>query len=64
VVHTDYTQMTMVRDPASLRYYWRTYDDQTIRMVDLTKFDLNANELKIMSTKSKQSFVDMTGQIK
>jgi choloylglycine hydrolase len=56
--------MTMVRDPASLRYYWRTYDDQTIRMVDLTKFDLNANELKIMSTKSKQSFVDMTGQIK
>lgn len=63
-IHTDFTQMTMVRDPANLRYYWKTYDDQALRMVDLMKFDLNAKELKLLGTKSKQSFVDMTDQLK
>jgi choloylglycine hydrolase len=51
----------MVRDPQALRYYYRTYDDQTIRMVDLKKFDLNAKELKQISTlQGTTPIVDMS----
>jgi choloylglycine hydrolase len=58
---SDYTQVTMVRDPQALRYYYRTYDDQTIRMVDLRKFDLNAKELKQVSTlQGTTPIVDMS----
>ncbi len=60
-VVSDYTQATMVRDPQALRYYYRTYDDQTIRMVDLKKFDLNAKEVKQVSTvQGTTSIVDMS----
>jgi penicillin V acylase-like amidase (Ntn superfamily) len=31
VIHTDYTMLTTARDPQSLRYYYKSYDDQTIR---------------------------------
>lgn len=64
VVHTDYTQMTMVRDPTNLRYYWKTYDDQTIRMVDMKKLNLDAKELKFLGTKTNQPILDITGQVK
>jgi choloylglycine hydrolase len=60
-VTSDYTQATMARDPQALRYYYRTYDDQTIRMVDLKKFDLNAKELKQISTvQGTTPIVDMS----
>ena len=65
IIHSDYTQFTVARDPQSLRYYYKTYDDQTIRMVDLRKFDLNAKEVKKITTMgSKQQIVDMTGEAK
>ncbi len=58
----DMTMLTSMRDPQNLRFYYRTYDDQTIRMVDLTKFDLDAKEIKKLSTKSDQPVVDMSGK--
>jgi choloylglycine hydrolase len=61
---TDSTQFTGARDPQNLRYYYRSYDDQTIRMVDLRKFDLNAKEVKTIGTKSTQSVVDMSATAK
>ncbi len=64
VVHTDYTMLTTARDPQSLRYYYKSYDDQTIRMVDLKKFDLGAKAIKVLSTKSEQPTVDVSGQVK
>ena len=65
IIHSDYTQFTVARDPQSLRYYYKTYDDQTIRMVDLRKFDLNAKEVKKITTMgSKQQIVDMSGEAK
>ena len=64
VVHTDYTLLTMARDPQSLRYYYKSYEDQTIRMVDLKKFDLQAKSVKLMSTKSDQPIVDMSTMVK
>lgn len=46
----DYTLITSVKNPQSLRYYFRTFDDQTIRFVDLRTFDLDAKVIKQAST--------------
>ncbi len=65
VIHSDYTQFTVARDPQSLRYYYKTYNDQTLRMIDLRKFDLNAKEVKKINTmNSKQTIVDMSSEAK
>jgi choloylglycine hydrolase len=50
VHYTDYTMITCARDPQSLKYYFRTYDDQNIRYVDLSKFDLDAKDIKTFNT--------------
>ncbi len=59
-IHSDYTMVTCVRDPKALRYYFKTYEDQTIRVVDLSSFDLNAKTIKIMSTKGSEKIVDVS----
>ncbi len=64
VIHTDYTMLTMARDPENQLYYYKSYDDQTIRVVDMKEFDLDAETIKMLSTKSEQIFVDMTAQVK
>ncbi len=64
IVHTDSTQFTAARDPQNLLYYYRSYDDQTIRVVDLRKFDLNAKEVKKLGTTSTQQIVDMSSNAK
>ena len=64
VIHTDYTMLSTARDPQSLRYYYKSYDDQTIRMVDLKKFDPTAKAIKMLSTKSEQPIVDLTADVK
>lgn len=58
---TDQTLLTVMRDPQALRMYFKTYDDQTVRMVDLKKFDLDAKEVKKLSTTGKQTVLDMSG---
>lgn len=64
IVHTDYTQFTVARDPQNLRYYYKSYNDQTIRMVDLRKFDLEAKEVKKLVPTSTQPIVDMSADAK
>ncbi|GAB4234127.1 MAG: choloylglycine hydrolase family protein [Chlamydiales bacterium] len=64
VIHSDYTMLTVARDPQSLKYYYKTYDDQTIRYVDLSQFDLNAKQIKFLSTKSSQPLVNMTEMLR
>lgn len=63
-VETDYTLLTAVRDPSTLRYYWKSYDDQTIRFVDLKAVDLDAGAVLSLSTKSTQPLVDETAALK
>lgn len=63
-IHTDYTMLTAVRDPQALRYYWKTYDDQTIKMVDMKALDLDAADIIKVSTKSDQTIDDVTGAMK
>lgn len=60
VVHSDFTQATVARDPNMNRYYLRTYDDQNIKMVDLNAFDLDAKEVKRVSTAGKQTYEDVS----
>lgn len=64
VVHCDYTLMTMVRDMKNLRYYFKSYEDQTIRMIDLKKLDWNAKTIKTLSPKGSQPIVDVTKKLK
>lgn len=64
VEYMDYTIMTVVRDAQTLKYYFRTFDDQNIRFIDLTKFDLNAKEIKKASTVGAQRSFDFTANLK
>lgn len=64
VVYSDYTQVTCVRDPQSLKYYFKTYDDQNIKVVDLNSFDLNAKSLKKANTSGSQAYTNISTQLK
>ncbi len=44
----DYTMLTSVKDPQTLKYYYKSYEDQTINYVDLNQFDLDAKAMKIL----------------
>jgi choloylglycine hydrolase len=67
----DYTLYTVARDPANLRYYWRSYDDQTIRMIDMKTLGLvgpslaigAAPKVRLLGVTTTQPIVDMTGQL-
>jgi len=63
-IHSDYTMITCVRDPQALRYYFKTYQDQTIRFIDLSSFDLNAKTIKKISTSGFEKAVNISKQIK
>lgn len=64
VIQSDYTQVTCVRDPQTLKYYFKTYDNQNVQMVDLKKFDLNAKEIKKIKPEGKQTVTDISEQLK
>ncbi len=64
VTYSDYTLVTCVREPRALRYYFKTYDDQSIKMVDLNAFDLNAKNVMKVSTKGKARAQDISGELK
>ena len=53
------TQWTTVSDLRALRWYFRTYDDATIRMVDLRKaVDAAKGEIRQIKMESNQPIVD------
>jgi choloylglycine hydrolase len=60
VIYSDYTMITCARDPQSLKYYYKTYEDQNIKMIDLKKFNLNATSIKHASTADSQSIQDIS----
>ena len=63
-VFSDYTMLTLVRDTKNLRFYYKTYDDQTIKMVDMKKFDLNGKKILRLNTKTEQSYEDVSKKLK
>lgn len=64
VIHTDYTQVTSVKDPKNLRYYYRTYDDQNINVVNIKSCDLNAKAIKTVAMDDQQTVNDVTASAK
>lgn len=63
-IASDYTQVTCVRDPESLKYYFKTYDDQSIKYVDLTAFDLNATEIKRADASGEEKASDISSNLR
>ena len=61
VLHTDYTMLTTARDPQTLRYYWKSYEDQTIRMVDMNALPLEGDSILSISTDGEQPVLDVSG---
>jgi choloylglycine hydrolase len=63
-VYADYTQWAVARDPQNLRLYFKSYDDQTVRRVDLKKFDLNAKDVKKINMKGSGVVIDISAEAK
>lgn len=60
VTYTDSTQLTCARDPESLKFYFKSYRDQTIKVIDLNQFDLNAKTIKSLDITGKSKAVDIS----
>ncbi len=61
-IEIDYTQCTSVKDPQNSIYYFRTYDDQSIKSVSFKNLDLNAKNLKRISPAGNQEISDVSKQ--
>ncbi len=59
-VANEYTLATTVKDPNALKYYFKTYDDQTIKVIDFAAFDLDAPTIKNISMKGAQTIIDVS----
>ncbi len=62
-LYTDYTIITVARDPQNHKFYYKTYTDQSLRVVDLIQFDLDAKEVKKYTTGSIQPIIDMSSRL-
>lgn len=56
----DYTLWTSASDLKDLRYYFRTFDDSRIRMIDLKTVDLDAQGVKTISIGGGERFEDVS----
>ncbi len=63
-VSYDSTQLTSVKEAKTLKYYYKTYEDQEIKFVDLNQFDLNAKTIKKMEVKGKQKSLDVSSMLR
>jgi len=60
----DYTLWTSASDLTNHRYYFRTFDNSRIRMIDLTKMDLDAAEIKTISMAGQEVIEDLSSKAK
>jgi choloylglycine hydrolase len=56
----EYTQWTSVSDLTGCVFYFRTYDNSRIRMVELKNFNLNASDIKTIPIKQREEFEQVT----
>ena len=60
-VHYDYTQWTSVADLNDLTYAVKTYQDQSIRSIDVRKaLDAAKSEIKVIKLHSEQEIKDIS----
>jgi choloylglycine hydrolase len=63
-VVADYTLVTSAADLKSLRYYFRTFENSRIRMVDLKAGDLDAKKIKTILMAGDEQIEDVSGTAK
>jgi len=63
-VSSDYSQFTVARDAFNMRYYYKSYKDQSIHMIDMKQLDLDAKEIKSFPVDSDQPITDMSLKLK
>jgi choloylglycine hydrolase len=59
---SDYTLWTSAADLKNLRYYFRTFDNSRIRMVDMKAVDLDATEIRTVMMKGEEQIEDVSGK--
>ena len=62
-INYDRTQVTTVKDPNTLRYYYKSYADQNIKFVDLNKLNLDAGVIQNMLIQGDQVNLDVSCQL-
>lgn len=64
--YSDYTQWIVVKDLANRIYYYRTYDNLTLRSVEMSKFDLSkdAPRFSMPLASNANSVIDVTSNLK
>jgi len=63
-VMSDYTMMTSVKDSKNLKYYFRSYKDQTMRFLDMKQFDADGSEIKSAEFHQGQQYIDASDKLK
>jgi len=64
-VIADSTQWTSAADLTNRRYYYHTYHDRSIRVIDLNDLDLDAKDIKMIKDVQKPGeIVNVSGQLK
>lgn len=58
--YLNYTQWTNVSDLKNLKLYFKTYDNQDVRMVDMKKINLDSKEVKIFKMDNPPAYKDIT----
>lgn len=63
VIYSDETQLTCVRDPQELKYYFKSYQDQAIKVIDLKQLDLDAKQIRTLKVSGENRVTDMTSEL-
>ncbi len=63
-IYPDYTQVTLARDPNTLKFYYKTYNNQRIKEFDLKAFDANSKNILILNTASEQTVDNVNSKLK
>jgi choloylglycine hydrolase len=58
----DYTLWTGASDMMNLRYYFRTFENSRIRMIDLKKVNFNTKDIKTIPMTGKEIIEDVSSQ--
>lgn len=59
----EYTQATIVRDPQNLRWYFRTFDDQTIKVISMKNLNLDAKSIQHFSMGGAHVAMDVSNTV-
>ena len=58
-----YTNWTTAADLTHLCYYFHTYQNRQINMIDLNKVNLNAKNIKTVSMQQNETINDLSGNV-